>query len=520
MGCFNIELNRLGNTPTPTLERVGATPTAEVEYLGGVPIASLIGLSDVPTAVLEHLGGMSVSGSLLCYVGTDTLTISEASLSFTNEEVGTTKYITVLATAPWSVELIDPDGLFEINTTAGIGGVAGRVAITLIASNPNIEEYSASVVFKSRGLRQTLTLVAEASEATYTPLTYIEATGAQYINLGYVVQEDDVIEMDFIGTNNSNADKFLFGACADTGLWVSLYGSNAYVRRGTTSPTEVSGAYANYHVRLETGKVTFGNTTTSVVEGILPNAPLHLFANKTASGGVYGYGYCRCLRFKISNANGVVMELLPHKRNADGKIGMLDSVSGNFFVNEDTGEDFIAGAEIKATSEYELIEYVTFSKDKLYDLGIVKSTYTLEVMFKRSESSSTPYLYGIVTSPHTASVTAYLSSSGAWRFGSSYKGLSTNNTVINRTIISNGNTEFNFTTGTFSKSTFTTPDTVVLGGYRAASGSLTRNYQGRVYFFRITEGDTPIIDYFPCKRISDGVEGFWDCVSQTFVESI
>jgi hypothetical protein len=141
-------------------------------------------------------------------------------------------------------------------------------------------------------------------------------------------------------------------------------------------------------------------------------------------------------------------------------------------------------------------------------------------MFKRSESSSTPYLYGIVTSSHTASVTAYLSSNGAWRFGSSYKGLSTNNTVINRTIISNGKTDFNFTTGTFTKATFTTPDTVVLGGYRAASGSLTKNYQGRVYFFRITEGNTLIKDWWPCKRISDGVEGFWDCVTQTFIEPI
>lgn len=519
MGCFFVELNRLGNTPTPTIERVGATPTAEVEYLGGVPIATLIGLSDVPTAVLEHLGGMTVSGSLLCYVGNDTLTISEASLSFANAEVGTMKYITVLATAPWSAELNDPDGLFEISPIAGLPGVVARVAITLTASNPNIDNYSASVVFKSRGLRQTLTLVAEASEATYTPLTYIEATGAQYINTGYVVQEDDVIEMDFIGTYKSNADKFLFAANADTGLWISLYGNSAYVRRGTTSPTEVSGAYATYHVRLEAGKVTFGNTTTSVVEGILPNAPLYLFANNS-NNGVYGNGYCRCLRFKISNANGVVMELLPHKRNADGKIGMLDSVSGNFFGNGGTGEDFIAGAEIKATSEYELIEYVTFSKDKLYDLGIVKSTYTLEVMFNRSESSSTPYLYGIVTSPHTASVTAYLSSGGAWRFGSSYKGLSTNNTNTNYTIIKNGNVDFNFTSSTFGKSTFTTPNTVVLGGYRAASGALTKNYQGRVYFFRITEGDIPIIDYYPCRRISDGVEGFWDCVSQTFVESI
>lgn len=522
MGCFFVELNRLGNTPTPTLERVGATPIAEVEYLGGIPIASLIGLSDVPIASLEHLGGMTVSGSLLCYVGNDTLTISEASLSFTNEEVGTMKYITVLATADWSAQLNDPDGLFEINPTAGIGGVVGRVAITLIASNPNIDNYSASVVFKSRGLRRTLGLVAEASEATYTPLTYIEATGAQYINTRYVVQEDDVIEMDYIRTSSTSADKALFGASDGTnGIWYSIYGSNAYYRFGNNASDNASGAGNRYRVKLQKGNVDVDGLTEALSFTALPDVPLYLFAGNSNNESQWMYCYCKTRGFKITKQTGeVVMELHACKRNSDGKIGMLDSVSGKFFVNDGTGEDFIAGAEIKATPEYELIDYVTFSKDKLYDLGIVKSTYSLEVMFKRSESTATPYLYGIVTNPHTASVTAYLSSGGAWRFGSSYKGLSTNNTVINRTIISNGKTEFNFTTGTFTKATFTTPDTVVLGGYRAASGSLTKNYQGRVYFFRITEGDTPIIDYYPCRRISDGVEGFWDCVSQTFVESI
>ena len=167
-----------------------------------------------------------------------------------------------------------------------------------------------------------------------------------------------------------------------------------------------------------------------------------------------------------------------------------------------------------------MIDFVTFNKNKVYSLGLVSNTHTLEVMFARSESSSTPYLYGCVTSPHTASVTAYLSSGGAWRFGSSYKGLTTNDTRIHRTIISNGKTEFDFTSGTFTKSTFTTPDTVVLGGYRAASGTITKNYQGKVYYFRITEDSTIILDWYPCKRLSDGVEGFWDCINQSFVEPI
>lgn len=335
------------------------------------------------------------------------------------------------------------------------------------------------------------------------------------------MQEDDIIEMDYIRTSSTSSDKALFGATDGTnGIWYSIYGSNTYYRFGHNASDNASGGGNRYMVKLQKGNVDVDGLTEAIPFTALPDVPLYLFAGNNKNEGQWMYCHCKTRAFKITKQTGEVVMERAHKRNSDGKIGMLDSVSGKFYANEGTGEDFIAGAEIKTISEYELTDYVTFSKNRLYDLGVVKSTYTLEVMFKRSESSSTPYLYGIVTSPHTASVSAYLSSGGSWRFGSSYKGLSTNNTIINRTIISNGKTEFNFITGTFAKATFTTPDTVVLGGYRAASGSLTKNYQGRVYFFRINEGDTPIIDYYPCKRLSDGVEGFWDCVTQSFVEPI
>lgn len=355
---------------------------------------------------------------------------------------------------------------------------------------------------------------------TYTRLTYIECDGQQYIDLGYVVQEDDIIEADYIRTSSTSADKALFGASDGTnGIWYSIYGANAYYRFGHNASDNASGAGNRYRVKLQKGNVDVDGLTEALSFTALPDVPLYLFARNSLNTSVTMYCYCKTRGFKITKQTGeVVMELHACKRNSDGKIGMLDSVSGTFFANNGTGDDFIAGAEIKVTPEYELIDYVTFSKNKLYDLGVVKSTYTLEVMFKRSESSTAPYLYGIVTSPHTASVTAYMSNGGAWRFGSSYKGLSTNNTNTNYTVIKNGSANFNFTSSSFTKSTFTTPDTVVLGGYRAASGALTKNYQGRVYFFRISENGEYLKDWYPCKRLSDGVEGFWDCVSQTFVE--
>ena len=359
------------------------------------------------------------------------------------------------------------------------------------------------------------------SQDTYTRLTYIECSGAQYINTGYVVQEDDIIEMMYISTSTTSADKALYGCYDDNGkIWFSIYSNTGYVRFGSSASASITNARMTYKLTMQKSSVVMdsGNKATPDFVG-LPQVPLYLFARNNKNTGVGMYGYCQCMSFSIKNGSGeLVRDMWPCKRDSDGAIGMIDLVSGQFYSNEGSGEDFIAGGEARMGEGYEAIPYVTFAKNKLYDLGIVKSTYELEVMFARSEKSSTPYLYGCVTSPHTASVTAYLSSGGAWRFGSSYKGLSTNNTFINRVIISNGKTDFNFTAGTFTKSTFTTPDTVVLGGYRAASGALTKNYQGKVFYIRISENGEYLLDWYPCKRLSDGVEGFWDCVTQTFIE--
>ena len=356
---------------------------------------------------------------------------------------------------------------------------------------------------------------------TYTRLTYIEAAGKQYINTGYIVQEDDVIDMYYISTSTTSADKALFGvAQSGNGIWATIYSNTSYVRFGSSSSVSISNARLRYKITLKKGNVTIDDLSGSPVFSQMPTIPLYLFASNNNNNTINMYGYCQSMGFKISKSNGnVVMNLKPCKRDKDGKIGMIDLVSGQFFSSEGT-EEFVGGAELQMGAEYEAIDYVTFDADKLFDAGIIKSTYKIEVLFERSETSKTPYLYGIITSPHTASVTAYLTSSGSWRFGSSYKGFTTNTLKMYKVKISNGTFVGDFTSSTFTKSTFTTPDTLVVGGSRAASGSTSKGYRGLIYYFRILEGSTPILDWYPCRRLSDGVEGFWDCVTQTFIEPL
>lgn len=110
----------------------------------------------------------------------------------------------------------------------------------------------------------------------------------------------------------------------------------------------------------------------------MPQVPLYIFARNVRDTGVGMYGYCRCMSFSIKNGSGVlVRDMWPCKRDSDGAIGMIDLVSGQFFANEGSGEGFIAGGEARMGEDYEAIPYVTFKKDRLYDLGIVNNTYTI-----------------------------------------------------------------------------------------------------------------------------------------------
>ena len=75
-------------------------------------------------------------------------------------------------------------------------------------------------------------------------------------------------------------------------------------------------------------------------------------------------------------------------------------------------------------------------------------------------------------------------------------------------VVKSGNVNYDLTSGTFTKSTFTTPNTVPLGGSRSAARAITKSYQGKVYYFRISDQNGYVLDLVPCRLISSGMEGF------------
>lgn len=172
---------------------------------------------------------------------------------------------------------------------------------------------------------------------------------------------------------------------------------------------------------------------------------------------------------------------------------------------------------------YTRVDHIRFTGEQTVDTDIICDKNTeIEITFTR-ESSTAMYLYGVRTTNNTASVTAYLTSSGAWRFGSTYTTLTVGVRSAPHTAIqkSNGVT----LNGTLNKyratvTNFTAPATLTIGSARTTDGAYgDPSYVGDISDVKIRTGDNLVLEYIPCKNAS-GVYGFWDKVAKVFKTSI
>ena len=166
-------------------------------------------------------------------------------------------------------------------------------------------------------------------------------------------------------------------------------------------------------------------------------------------------------------------------------------------------------------ADYTPIDFVTFDGSTIFDTSMFgNNTLTIEVKFRRTDTASNVYLYGVSVSPR---LSAYLGQSGYWRYGESvYPTFNTNNTTLTKATVTPGYIMVGSSYKGHTSSTFTTKSTIPLGGHISSSGVLTPQFIGEVYYFKISKPGTTLLDWTPAKN-ADGVEGFWDSVTNTFI---
>lgn len=172
---------------------------------------------------------------------------------------------------------------------------------------------------------------------------------------------------------------------------------------------------------------------------------------------------------------------------------------------------------------YVRADYILFTGEQTVDTGIVPTQDTKIRLIYTRESSDAMYLYGVVNSDNTASVTAYLSSGGSWRFGNKYSAASivTNEELVQAAIVSKTAMVRTGSTVTISGvKDFTAIGSLIIGGTRLESGSVgAAQFVGKMALFQMWSGSTKVLHLIPVVN-ADGVYRFWDTIGQEFRDSL
>lgn len=188
----------------------------------------------------------------------------------------------------------------------------------------------------------------EVQEA-YVPVKYLENTGTQYIDTGYVLHEDDVIEVDYAipaSALDISSDKILIDARdASNGVRVSTWGNNYkwYVRFGHNSgSTSAAFTNANQSGTFSISKGQFILNGTVVFDDMtftaMPTGTLKLFTGiNHETGALSAPSYARISNVKIKRNGETIHNYRPMQRTEDSELGMRDAVTGEFYTNAGTG---------------------------------------------------------------------------------------------------------------------------------------------------------------------------------------
>lgn len=149
---------------------------------------------------------------------------------------------------------------------------------------------------------------------------------------------------------------------------------------------------------------------------------------------------------------------------------------------------------------YQLVEYLESSGTQYIDTHVIGDQDTEIVAEWMANSISVQYLYGAVSSGNTASVTAYISSSGNWRFGNQAKLIASTANVWHKTIHNITGIDYDGTLYAYGNTTpsFATPYSIILYCNHSTTGTIgTVFFRGKIKAFVISSNGVKVIDYYP-----------------------
>lgn len=192
----------------------------------------------------------------------------------------------------------------------------------------------------------TLRLFKERDDipTTYKRVSYLQSTGTQYIDTGYIASDSSGFSVNimplqasdnyFIGSRPRTItnDRWLAGSNAGPQVYIG-WNTNNYVNWTLNEKHIVQNNFLNSRAKVLDGTVVAQISETLSSQG---SRTAYLFSANDASAT--SRDTCRIYKAQISNENTLVRDFIPVIRKSDNKPGMWDKVTRTFYTNAGSGE--------------------------------------------------------------------------------------------------------------------------------------------------------------------------------------
>ena len=191
----------------------------------------------------------------------------------------------------------------------------------------------------------------------YARVEYIESTGTQYINTGYIPgpSTDMEIEFSYLDVNNE-ASASWYPICGERsssgytylGFWIHKsnhkiavnYGLYDSIGDGSESISEdVRYNLQNHGSQFFLNNNIFTSSTTQVTKG---TTPIYIFTIGNGSSVESRHVLIKLYLFKIYENEELVRYMIPCYRKSDEVAGLYDVIEGVFYANSGTGSFVIS----------------------------------------------------------------------------------------------------------------------------------------------------------------------------------
>lgn len=361
----------------------------------------------------------------------------------------------------------------------------------------------------------------------YQEVEYIETTGTQYIDTGFIANQDTrfVLKIKYIAGN------FIFGSDGDSTGRLNAVGLNKSTSRDTfrwhydSQKLKDNGDFVygtiydidiNKNIMYLDGEliatfnyVNFSTPSSVVISGINRDNTVNM-ASYGSSIAIY--------KFQIYDNGTLIRDFIPCYRYSDGEIGLYDVINDVFYTNQGEGT-FVKGKDVYTLpGEYQEVEYIESTGTQYIDTGIASTRYitaTLDMQFTKQSSS-------------TMIIIAWSTGAGRWfGKGSSNTYSAGNNAVSDIDCLTRKEIEVTFTNSnityvidgtTYSKSAAASSQSITYTMFAGRNVNTGISYYSRAKLYKavIQENGNTIMDFVPCYRKADGEIGLYDVVNDDF----